>query len=513
MQAGNPSAPTTPAPNHPAAPVAAVTLPEAVTVANLGLAHFEQSVLSQGAPAVPVDWRIPAGGDEAAVAALTRLFGIHADRIDTANAEVLRRLDTGVARLHAVDTANAVVEGLRERTVLHCGPPITYQRMCDPLRRSVRAAVMAEGWASTPEAADAMARSGDLHLASANEHHVVVPMATAIGPSAPVYVVRNDTFDTTAYAALNQGSGEVAWFGVDSEAAVARLVFLRDAVAPVLAAAVAAGPPTDVFSLAAQGITMGDDVHMRVQACTNLLLRDLLPRLVRSDHPSAADVADFLSGNHLMFLNVAMAAARSLTLATTGIDDSSIVTVMARNGTDYGVSLPGATAGPAHATSGGDAETHIGWFLAPSPPVQDALYNPGQGPETSAPDIGDSAVLELVGLGGPAAANSPAVAGFLGGRMSDAIAATRAMQQICAGESTRFRLPILDNIGTPLGVDVRLVVETQITPKVNTGIVHAFDGSGQVGAGVAHAPLGCFLEAMFDLDARLGASPEGAAKP
>ena len=117
--------------------------------------------------------------------------------------------------------------------------------------------------------------------------------------------------------------------------------------------------------------------------------------------------------------------------------------------------------------------------------------------------IGDSAVLELVGLGGPAAANSPAVAGFLGGRMSDAIAATRSMQRICAGESPRFRLPILDNIGTPVGVDVRKVVELGITPAVNTGVIHASDGSGQVGAGVAWAPIACFIDALLDLDRRL----------
>ena len=231
-----------------------------------------------------------------------------------------------------------------------------------------------------------------------------------------------------------------------------------------------------------------DDVHMRVQATTNLLLRDLLPHLVRSGRARIGEVADFLSTNHLMFLNIAMAAARALTEWAGEVPDSSIVTSMARNGTTYGVRLPG------HPEQ---------WHIAPAPPVQDALYYPGQGPETSAPDIGDSAVLELVGLGGAAAANSPAVASFLGGKMSDAAAVTANMARICAGNSTRLRLPVLDNQGTPLGVDVRKVVETTITPAVNTGIVHASDGSGQVGAGVAHAPLACFQQALQALDQRL----------
>ena len=472
------------------APVRAVRLPERVEVVNVGLDRFEQAVRDQGASAVGVDWRIPAGGDPEAVAALARMFGPAAERIDAANAEVVRRLDAGVPMLLGVETAGEAIDGLGEGTILHCGPPIGWAEMCDPLQRSVRAAVVAEGWAVDRDAADRMLRAGEIRLEAANEHRTVVPMASAIGPSAPVYVVAVEQGGTTAYSSLNQGSGAVAWFGVDSEAAVERLRFLRDEVGPVLSEALERSGPIDVFSLAAQGIAMGDDVHMRVQATTNLLLRDLLPHLVRSGPGRLGEVADFLSTNHLMFLNIAMAAARALTEWAVDVPDSSVVTSMARNGTTYGVRLPGR---PEQ------------WHIAPAPPVQDALYYPGQGPDTSAGDIGDSAVLELVGLGGAAAANSPAVAGFLGGRMSDAAAVTANMGRICAGTSTRLRLPVLDNQGTPLGVDVRKVVETGITPAVNTGIVHASDGSGQVGAGVAHAPLACFTKALQDLDHRLRA--------
>lgn len=468
--------------------VAAVELPERVAVVNVGLDLFETAVRDQGADAVGVDWRIPAGGDAEAVAALSRLLGPASNRIEAANREVLRRLDGGVPMLVGVETAGAVVAGFGEGTIMHCGPPVGWADMCDPLRRSVRAAVLAEGWAPDRTAADGLLEAGEVQLGAANSHGVVVPMATAIGPSAPVYAVSVEQGSTTAYSSLNQGSGEVAWFGVDSDAAIERLRFLRYGVAPVLAEALGRAGPVDVFSLAAQGVAMGDDVHMRVQATTNLLLRDLLPHLVRCGGDKIAEVADFLSTNHLMFLNIAMAAAKALTQWAGEVPDSSIVTSMARNGTTYGVRLAG---GPP------------GWFSAPAPPVQDALYYPGQGPETSAPDIGDSAVLELVGLGGPAAANSPAVAGFLGGRMADAARVTAAMARICAGRSSRLRLPVLDNEGTPLGVDVRKVVETQTTPAVNTGIVHAFDGSGQVGAGVAHAPLDCFRAALLDLDRRL----------
>jgi len=465
-----------------------VKLPDTASVVNIGLPLFENSVRDQGASAVGVDWRIPGGGDAKVVAALSRLLGPKAAIIDKANAEVVTRLNDGVPKLKAVDRAGAVIPGMGERTVMHCGPAIAWADMCDPLQRSIKAAVVAEGWVANTVDATTMLAAGEVELMPANEHSTVVPMATSIGPSAPVYVIENAIGGTTAYSSINQGSGAVAWFGVDSDEAIERLRFVRDAVGPVLAEAVTAKGEIDVLALAAQGVPMGDDVHMRVQATTNLFLRDLLPYLVRSSHSSAPEVATFLSANHLMFLNIAMAGAKSLVDSASSVANSSIVTTMARNGTTYGVKLPGV---------------ENQWFMTESPPIQDALYYPGFGPETSAPDIGDSAVLELIGLGGPAAANSPAVAGFLGGRMSDAIAATRSMQRICVGESTRFRLPILDNVGTPVGVDVRKVAELSVTPAVNTGIIHASAGTGQVGAGVAWAPIACFIDALLDLDRRL----------
>ncbi len=464
-----------------------IELPERVQVINVGLERFEAAIRDQGAEALGIDWRIPAAGDSEAVAALATTLGPAASDIDRANREVVQRLDTGVANLVAVETAAHVIDGFVDGTILCCGPGVDWESMCDPLRRSVRAAVVAEGWADNRTTATKMLASREIRIKPANEHRTVVPMASAIGPSAPVYVVSVEQGSTTAFSSINQGSGAVAWFGVDSDDAIERLRFLRDAVGPELAKALRQIGPIDVFSLAAQGVAMGDDVHMRVQATTNLLLRDLLPWLVRSEASHIGAVADFLSTNHLMFLNIAMAGARALTEWAAEVRGASIVTSMCRDGTNYGIRLAGRLSK---------------WFVADAPPVQDALYYPGQGPHTSAPDIGDSAVLELVGLGGSAAANSPAVAGFLGGRMSDALVVTEAMRRICAGTSTRLRLPFLDNVGTPLGVDVRHVVESSITPAVNTGIVHISDGSGQVGAGVAHAPIECFVEALSDLAGR-----------
>jgi Protein of unknown function (DUF1116) len=300
----------------------------------------------------------------------------------------------------------------------------------------------------------------------------------------PVWVVDNADGGTRAFAPVGQGSGDVAWLGRESAAAIERLVFLRDTVAPRLARILARSGPVDVFAIAAQGVQMGDDVHMRTQASTNLLIRNLLPAIsALGDDPRTLAFSEYLSGNHLFFLTLAMAAAKSLTLAAERVPGATIVTTMARNGTTYGVRVAGLNR----------------WFVAEAPPVADALFYPGYGPDDGGRDIGDSAVLECVGLGGPATAGSPAVAAFIGGSMADAARVTEDMWQICAAASSRLKLPALDFRGTPLGVDVRKVVETGKTPKVNTGILHAHAGHGQVGAGVATAPLAPFRDALLAL--------------
>jgi uncharacterized protein DUF1116 len=464
-----------------------LVLPEEVEVVNVGLSLFARALADQGRPVVDVDWRIPAGGDLSLVAALRRLYGPRSEAVEAANAEVLRRLDGGTPMLVGLVPAASALPGLGARTILHCGPPIDWDDVCDPLRRSIRAAVMAEGWAADPDEAGRLAETGQVTLEPANHHRTVLPMASAVGPSAWLWVVENGEGGTDAYSAINQGPGEVAWFGVESPAAVERLVFLAEVAGPLLAEALAGAGPIDVFGLAAQGLAMGDDVHMRTQACSNILIRQLLPALTALESRARVELARFLAGNHLFFLNLAMAAARSVTEWAAQVEGSSLVTAMARNGTTFGVRLPGSDR----------------WFVTDAPPIGHALYYAGQGPETSALDIGDSALLELVGLGGPAAAASPAVAAFVGGSMADAVALTLDMDRICAGRSSRFKLPLLDLRGTPVGVDVRKVVETGVTPRINTGILHASAGTGQVGAGVAVAPLACFAEALLDLDSRL----------
>jgi hypothetical protein len=466
-----------------------VRLPGEVSVVNAGLPLFAEAIAGQGRPAVQLDWRIPGGGDPAVIAALRRLSGPKTAVVDEANNEVYRRLDRGAPQAVAVRPAAEVIPALAgQRLILHSGPAIDYREACDPLRRSMRAAVCAEGWAAGPGQADTLLASGQVRTDSANAHQTVVPMATAMGPRTPVWVVELAEAGIRTYAPVGQGSGDVAWFGKDSPGAIERLILLRDAAGPILADALEAAGPLNVLSFAAQAVAMGDDVHVRTQASTNLLLRTLLPALVRGTSPRRGEVADFLSANYLLFLSLAMAAARALTTWAGQVESSSVVTGMSRNGTDFAAWL----AGPG-----------TPWQYARSPLVGNALYQPGRGDKDAAPDIGDSSVLELIGLGGACAAGYPAVAQLVGGTMADAARLTEELDLVCVGHSTRFTLPAWGMRGSPVGVDVRKVVELGITPKVTTGILHNSDGSGQVGAGVATAPIEVFTKALLNLDARV----------
>jgi hypothetical protein len=466
-------------------PSRTIALPDEVSVVNMGLSLFADAVRDQAATVEHVDWRIPAGGQLDLVGDLEHLYGPRAADIDEANAEAVRRLDQSVCLLVDIAPAQTIVPGVSGQMLLHCGPAIEWPDVADPLRRSMRAATVAEGWAANVEEADQVLADGTVRLEPAYRYDTVMPMASAIGPSAPMFAVDNRDGGTRAFAPINQGPGETAWFGRETPAAIARLEFLHDVAGPMLRQVLGSSGSIDIFALAAQGVQIGDDVHMRTQGTTSLLIRNLLPQIAALPEDGRIALAQYLSGNHLFFLNLAMAAAKSAAMWAEQVEGSSIVTMMCRNGTSYGVRLAGSDE----------------VFVSEAPPVAEAMYYPDYGPETSARDIGDSAILELVGLGGAAAAGSPAVAGFLPRGMADAVAMTEQMRSICTAESSRFKLPTRNYRGTPIGVDVRRVVELDTTPKVTTGILHASSGVGQIGAGVATAPIECFRAALKALAA------------
>ncbi len=413
------------------------------------------------------------------------------EQIERANQEAVRRMLAADPLLVDVIPAAEAIPALRENTILHAGPPIAWDRMCGPMRGAVAGIAVFEGWASDLDRAAEMAASGAFAFHPNHHFDAVGPMTGMTTIGQPVMVVENRTFGNRAYCALNEGLGKVMRFGGNDAEVLARLVWLRDVFGPAMGAALRDLGGIPLKSLVARGLTMGDEMHQRNVACSGLTLRALAPALARTvtDSKALAEALAFIGGNDQFFLNIVMALGKAIMDPVRGIEGSSVVTAMSRNGTDFGIRVSGT----------GDT-----WFTAPVE-MPEGLYFPGFSEADANPDMGDSTIVETIGLGGFAMAAAPAVAGFVGaGAASDAANYTRAMAEITLGENPEWTIPALDYAGVPTGIDIRRVLETGLAPTINTGIAHKKPGVGQVGAGVVKAPMACFTQALGGLAEALG---------
>jgi hypothetical protein len=250
-----------------------------------------------------------------------------------------------------------------------------------------------------------------------------------------------------------------------------------------LAEGLALSDGLDIRALLAEALHMGDEGHNRNKAGSLIYLKLLSPLVAKSSgsDESKARILHFLGDNALSVLNPVMAACKAMADAAHGIEGSTIVTAMARNGTDFGIRISGL----------GDE-----WFAAPAQ-IPDGLYFPGFTSEDANADIGDSTITETAGIGAFAMAAAPAIVAFVSGTPQDALNATLEMYEITAGEHSHFTIPALEFRGTPTGIDIRRVVELGITPRVNTGIAHKEAGIGQVGAGLVRPPMEIFENALM----------------
>lgn len=452
-------------------------------VINLGLSSFGEAIQSAGGEAMNLDWRPPMEGDAGLAQALARL--VNNPLVENANAEAFSRYLDSQPVLEGVSTAATAIEGLGERTILHSGPPITWERMAAPVKGAVIGAILYEGWANDPSKAEELAASGEIDYAPCHHYNAVGPMAGMISPSMPVWVVRDQSNDLKTYSNLNEGLGKVLRYGAYSSEVIDRLRWMGDTLGPVMSAALEKTEPMELKPLMAQALHMGDEVHNRNVAASSLFLKRILPGALRSGLPNEkiAEAAEFIASNDLFYLNISMAACKAMLQAAHGVPNSSMVTVMARNGVEFGVRVSGL----------GDR-----WFTAEVKPA-DGLFFPGYTQADAAPDLGDSAITETAGLGGFAMAAAPAIVRFVGGTPADALAATAEMAHITLGKNTAFTLPPLDFAGTPAGIDIRRVVDNNLAPIINTGIAHKEAGVGQIGAGITRAPMACFISATAAL--------------
>jgi hypothetical protein len=455
---------------------------------NVGAELFAAALAAQGVPVTRVTWR-PAAGD--CDAALSTLLGD--PRVDQANREAVQRMMAARPRVVDVRPAGEVIPGMRRDLVLHAGPPITWERMAGPLRGAIIGALLYEGLAPDARAADQLAASGDIAFAPCHHYQAVGPMAGVTSASMPVFVIEEPVAGHQTFSTLNEGLGSVLRYGANGPEVLAKLRWMAQVLGPALGRALRSAAHArnegwggiEIKAMTAQALQMGDECHNRNKAATSLFLRAIAPYLVETGTSveETASVLRFIHGNDHFYLNLSMAACKAAALAGHGIAHSSVVTTMARNGTDFGIRVSGL----------GDR-----WYVAPAQRVE-GLYFSGFTAADANPDIGDSTISETVGIGAFAMAAAPAIVQFVGGTPADALRHTLEMYDITVAEDGQYQIPALSFRGVPVGIDIRQVVRQNLLPIINTGIAHRLPGIGQVGAGIVYPPMDCFVTAVRDL--------------
>ena len=403
--------------------------------------------------------------------------------INQANQTAAERMMEARPILKGVATARDVVPGMKDNLLMHAGPPIEWERMSGPMRGAVIGALIFEGLAKDEAAAVAMVEAGEVEFDPCHHHESVGPMAGVTSASMKVFVLENETHGNSAYSNLNEGYGKVLRYGAYSQEVIDKLKWMNDVMGPILAEALEKSEGIDIRALLSESLHMGDEGHNRNKAGSILFTAKLAPLVAKiaKDQNDEAEILQFLGDNALSVLNPVMAACKAMADAAHGVEGSTMVTTMARNGTDFGIRI-----------SGLEDE----WFTAPVE-QPDGLYFPGYTSEDASGDIGDSTITETTGIGAYAMATAPAIVQFISGTPQDALNATLEMYEITVAEHKFFTIPNLEFRGTPTGTDIRKVVELGIPPRINTGIAHKEAGVGQVGAGLVRPPMKIFEDAVI----------------
>ena len=409
------------------------------------------------------------------------------ERIKKANRSAVEMMISAQPTWIDVARAGDVVPGMKKNTLLHAGPPQGYDKMCNPQKGSAWGALMFEGLAKSAQEADNLLKRGDVVIEPAHDHDSVAGAGHMISYNQPVIVLKNQSTGKSYYAHMKEDTFVALRYGSYGEHTMQRLRWLTDTIAPSLSKGLRKIGGVNCRDIIAKSLFMGDEGHNRNQAQTCLFEQILMPTLLETDlsKEQIRECAYLLKNDENFFLYPVMASCKAMLDAGTNVEYSTVVTTMARNGTEFGIKVSGL---------GNE------WFTAPAPMVN-GLYFPGYTEKDACPDLGDSCITETAGIGGFAMAASPAIVHFgtatgVGGSVQDALNYTKEMYEITEAENPAYQLAYLDFRGCPTGIDVLKVLNNGILPIINTSISPNVAGKGQIGAGLVRAPMECFKKAF-----------------
>ncbi len=401
--------------------------------------------------------------------------------IDEANRKAVDRIISADAVLVDMKPARKVIPGFKDNLITHAGPPISWERMIKVQRMAVISAVRSEGLADSISEAESLIRRQEVIVEPNHKYGNVSGMCGVTSASNPVFVFKDKVHDNTSTDWMQT---DMTSFGDSYERGIKEVEFVRETLAPVLAATIRHAGGFNVKELLAKGLQMGDELHGSFDATRGVFMNWILPHIVRTDFPkeTLGEIGDYFMGNGGRWIcgNLMMGGCKVMMDAAKGIKNCTIVTAMARNGVDFGIKV----------SAFGDR-----WFIGPAGEIKGFIF-PGFKATDGAPDIGDSAISESRGFGGTALPASPSQARLFGGALQEAVQHTRDMRKVSIVEDPLFRIPYMDFIGVPVGIDIRKVVEMNIVPRIDTGIAHKDGGHGIIGTGIADAPMEAYKEAV-----------------
>jgi hypothetical protein len=400
-------------------------------------------------------------------------------KIEKANEEAIQRMISGMPVLVDIVPAGEVIPGFTDKMIMHSGPPIGWENLCGAQRGAMIGALLFEKWAKNPEEAESMLENGEIKYEPNHHHDAVGPMAGTISPSMPVWVVENQAFGNRAFCRQVEPKQQ---FGEFSEDAIKGLELWRDVWGPTLRQALQKMGGLELAPIITKALQMGDELHNRHTASSSLFANEMAKGIADAELPKKETMMTlgYITGHNLIFLGLAMASGKAIADPAHDIEYSTLVTAMARNGTEFGIRVSGL----------GDE-----WFTAPAP-VVDGLYLPGYNENDAGVDMGDSAITETVGWGGFVIGGAPGILSLVGGTPEEAIGYSKEMTNITMATHPVYRMPALGSVGAPIGIDIRKVVQTNISPIIDTAIAHKDPGHPIIGAGLVRAPFQCFKDAL-----------------
>jgi hypothetical protein len=456
-------------------------LTKPLAVVNVGVSHFASSMSAQGAETVQVEWRPPVDGKLSFL--LKRTAGTDfAKKVDEANAKVLEALLAGNPFWVGMRSAGEAIPGMKKNMVLHSGPPISWERMCDVQKNGILGGLLHEKMANDYEEALDLVKAGKVEIRPANDMGAIGAGVGITTYSMPVNICEDRATGQEAYCIPFEGRSGLGAWGVYNPEVEANLKMLEDVFMPAVDGVLRSNGGISVKNIITQGLQMGDENHTRQTAEGLLLVAEIVPMLLDSDldkETTSMCVKTFLSSERWVH-PLGMAGSFAVIKSAKGVEYSSVVTAITSNGVDTGIKV---------------CALGERWFITEAPQMVGQFLSSKWGPDDVLPYLGGSTVTEVYGLGAFSAAAAPVVLRLRGGGWREAKAQSEEMMAITVGTNHNYPIPLLDFNGPPIGIDIRKVVETGITPICHGGIISK--KGGQAGAGAARFPMKIYTDALW----------------